>query len=97
MWFATKPRLRAAASTITDLARTAAGLPDDAINACEVRNLARVSQAIVQAASAREESRGAHSRADFPDTSDALRGRFVLCGGREPVFVPLPVLARDAP
>ncbi|GIU88921.1 MAG: hypothetical protein KatS3mg010_0020 [Acidimicrobiia bacterium] len=56
-------------------------------------NLLRVSAAIVAAAAVREESRGAHTRADFPDTSDALAGRFVVRGAQPPVFVELPAYA----
>ena len=41
------------------------------------------------AARAREESRGTHTRLDFPETSEAFAGRFVTRGG--PLeFVPLP-------
>jgi L-aspartate oxidase len=44
----------------------------------ELRNLATVAQALTTAALAREESRGAHTRVDFPDTAEQLRVRFVL-------------------
>ena len=50
----------------------------DTVAAHEVRNLATVGRALVAAALAREESRGAHTRSDFPDRSDALRLRFVV-------------------
>jgi len=46
----------------------------------ELRNLATVAQALIAAAIAREESRGAHTRIDFADTSEALRLRFVISG-----------------
>ncbi|HEY7130657.1 MAG TPA: FAD-binding protein, partial [Candidatus Limnocylindrales bacterium] len=36
----------------------------------EVRNLVEISEAVARSALAREESRGAHSRLDFPDTLD---------------------------
>ncbi len=55
----------------------------------EVRNLLSVARALVAAALAREESRGTHTRLDFPETLDAYSGRFFGCGG-PPVFVPLP-------
>jgi L-aspartate oxidase len=45
----------------------------------ELRNLQTVAQALVTAAAAREETRGAHTRSDFPDIDDHLRIRFVLC------------------
>lgn len=46
----------------------------------ELRNLVLVAQALLAAASAREESRGAHTRSDFPAPSDAYRCRFVIGG-----------------
>ena len=59
----------------------------------EVCNLARVARTIVAAARAREESRGSHARSDFPGTSERFRGRLVVTGRAEPVFVPLNALA----
>jgi L-aspartate oxidase len=56
----------------------------------EVQNLLTVSRALVAAALARRESRGTHTRVDFPETDARLLGRFVQVGGAEPVFVPLP-------
>jgi L-aspartate oxidase len=56
----------------------------------EVANLVEVSTALVRAALAREESRGTHTRVDFPERSAAFAGRLVFAGGPEPVFVPLP-------
>ena len=44
----------------------------------ELRNLAVVARCLLAAAAAREESRGAHTRLDFPETSDDLRVRFVV-------------------
>ena len=87
--------LAAAAATLAELGDLAGDLPEDVVSACEVRNLVRTSRAIVLAAATREESRGAHTRADFPATSDAFRGRIVLRGNRDPVFVPLPAYALD--
>ncbi len=46
--------------------------------AYEVANLAEVARALVRAATARKESRGAHARRDFPDTDPHLRRRFIL-------------------
>ena len=46
----------------------------------EVRNLVALGRALVRVASAREESRGAHSRTDFPLRDDArFGGRLVIC------------------
>jgi L-aspartate oxidase len=55
----------------------------------EVANLVEVSTALVRAALAREESRGTHTRIDFPERSDAFAGRLVFAGRPGPVFVPL--------
>jgi L-aspartate oxidase len=44
----------------------------------EVANLVDVGRALVAAALAREESRGAHFRSDFPETVDAFGHRLVL-------------------
>ena len=56
----------------------------------EVANLRDVSVALVDAARAREESRGTHTRLDFPETTDGLVGRFVFGDAAAPSFVPLP-------
>jgi L-aspartate oxidase len=58
----------------------------------EEANLLVVSAALVRAASDRQESRGTHTRADYPQPSSAFMGRFVFCGSREPELVPLPVI-----
>jgi L-aspartate oxidase len=56
----------------------------------EVSNLHQVSRALVQAALAREESRGTHTRLDFPETSDRFLGRFFFnLQPAQPTFVPL--------
>jgi L-aspartate oxidase len=44
----------------------------------ELRNLVTVALALLASATAREESRGAHSRTDFPETSPAFERRLVL-------------------
>ena len=49
----------------------------DGVAWAEVRNLADVAATIVRAAAAREETRGAHTREDFPATDPALRARFL--------------------
>ena len=47
----------------------------------EARNIALAAQAIIAAASFRQESRGAHFRADFPTTDPLLDGRHSLLAG----------------
>jgi L-aspartate oxidase len=54
------------------------------------RDLLDVAGALLAAATAREESRGAHTRTDIPERSDRFLGRFVHHGTAEPVWVPLP-------
>jgi fumarate reductase flavoprotein subunit len=61
-----------------------AGLPDGARafnltwhDALNLANLIAVSQAIVRAGEAREDSRGAHYRSDHPDTGDLATSAFV--------------------
>jgi len=85
--------LRVATETLADLSGLVGDLPARSPATYEVLNILRVSRAIVAAATAREESRGAHTRADFPDTSDAFAGRFVVRGSQPPVFVELPAYA----
>jgi len=87
--------LQLASETLVDLARLADDLPARTIASYEVIDLLRVSRAIVASAAERTESRGSHTRREFPDASDALLGRFVSRGSTAPVFVPLPsVVAR---
>ncbi|HEX3623523.1 MAG TPA: L-aspartate oxidase [Acidimicrobiales bacterium] len=50
------------------------------VGGCELRNLATVGAALVAGATAREESRGCHTRRDFPDTSPAMARRLVVLG-----------------
>ncbi len=52
--------------------------PDADPGAVEVANLATVARAVVAAASARKESRGAHTRLDHPEPDPAWRRRLVL-------------------
>jgi L-aspartate oxidase len=56
-------------------------------------NLLAVSNALVRAAAARRESRGTHTRIDYPNASDDYLGRFVFTGDGQPRFVPIPVPA----
>ena len=56
----------------------------------EVRNLVTVSRSLVDAARARTESRGTHTRLDFPESSSDFLGRFVFGAATQRRFVPLP-------
>jgi len=66
-----------------------AGAVPRSVAAYEVANLACVAGAIVTGATARLESRGSHTRADFPSKDDAQRGRYVQLGAEPPRFVAL--------
>jgi L-aspartate oxidase len=85
--------LRRAAAELDELAVRAGGLPVREAASYEVLNLLRVSHAIVAGASAREESRGAHTRTDIPHPDDRWLGRLVIDGDAPPRFVPLAALA----
>jgi L-aspartate oxidase len=64
-----------------DAARTAGGAARrDGVAGQELLNLATVGAALSAGATAREETRGAHARSDFPALSERLRARFVLHG-----------------
>jgi len=76
------------------LARAADALRAMVPASIEDANLLAVSRALVAAAAAREESRGTHTRSDFPRPSAAFVGRFVFSGGDEPELVPLTPSAR---
>jgi aspartate oxidase len=65
-------------SAVVDEVRSwCAASPTDAGGA-ENRNLADVAYGILVAATARRESRGAHTRTDFPSVDEAMRVRLVL-------------------
>jgi L-aspartate oxidase len=51
---------------------------DDCVEVWELRNLATVARALIAAASVREESRGAHTRTDFPDMAARFQLRLVI-------------------
>jgi L-aspartate oxidase len=71
------------------LARAAAALDVMTPSSVEDANLLAVSAALVRAATARRESRGTHTRIDYPEASSDYLGRFVFAGGPEPSFFPL--------
>ncbi|MBA2282205.1 MAG: L-aspartate oxidase [Acidimicrobiia bacterium] len=72
--------LRSAGSL--DMAMALARRPggEGGVAAAELRNLQTVGQVVVAGALAREETRGAHAREEFPEADDALLLRFVLGG-----------------
>jgi L-aspartate oxidase len=63
------------AATLADAGTLAPGGPRE-----ELRNLATVGWALLAAAETRQESRGCHTRADFPDPDPSLCVRFVAHG-----------------
>ena len=67
--------LTAAARAVETAWRASQG---DGREAEEIRNLATVGLAMVRAAAARQESRGAHARVDFPERRPDLALRFVV-------------------
>jgi len=73
--------LERAATQLTAMARAADP---------EVGNLVTVSRTLVDAARARTESRGTHTRLDFPERSSDFLGRFVFGAAAQRRFVPLP-------
>ena len=100
--FRTAPDLRKAIDTIGDLrerARDLCAAGGRAYNpgwnlVFELRNLIDISDAIAQSALVREESRGAHSRIDFPETLDdwATLNVVVRRDGDRQVVAPAPAL-----
>jgi L-aspartate oxidase len=48
----------------------------------ELANLVTAAEALLRSATVRTESRGAHARADFPETADRWRRRILHTGGR---------------
>jgi L-aspartate oxidase len=67
--------LRAAGAVVEEVAGALGSVPG--AGGAELANLVVVARAILLAAGARTESRGAHTRADFPDTDPAWRRRLV--------------------
>jgi L-aspartate oxidase len=71
---------------LTRAAELLAGMRADTL---EDANLLAVGRALVASALARRESRGTHTRLDFPERSAAFDGRFVFGHGPVPRLVPL--------
>jgi L-aspartate oxidase len=81
--------LALAAKSLSAVHDGAGGSVEHSVAAYEVANLTAVASAIVAGATARLESRGSHTRADFPATDAAQRGRYVQLAGDAPSFVAL--------
>jgi L-aspartate oxidase len=70
-----------AMTTLAELAATVGAMPSDGRDLAELRNLLDLGAGLLRAASARQESRGAHIRSDHPSRDDArFRTRLVLAG-----------------
>jgi L-aspartate oxidase len=72
--------LRSAESLALAAGRASAAVDGGDVAAHERRNLQTVAQALCAAATAREETRGAHARVEFPARRDELAVRFVVGG-----------------
>lgn len=81
----------------SSLREAAAALEEWADRSGEVGNLVEVGRALCRAALVREESRGAHTRADFPAAEPSFLGRFVHRGTADPQFVPLATATAPVP
>ncbi len=69
---------------------------EDGIAGYETANLLTLARAVVQAALARRESRGAHFREDFPETSPEFQHQLILRpSGGCPMLAPLPAASVD--
>jgi L-aspartate oxidase len=82
--------LALAAAGLAELGRQQCDKPD--AEAWQATNLHLVATALVQAALAREETRGSHWREDFADTSEAWRGHLIYSlsqAGLTSVFEPV--------
>jgi len=83
--------LAEAAAGLAELGRQERDKPD--AQAWQATNLHLVATALVSSALARAETRGSHWRDDFPQSSDAWRGRLIVSlrsSGLSTVFEPLP-------
>ena len=73
-----------AARDVIDEVATALGDPGGSVRAGELANLLQVADALLVAAEARTESRGAHARREYPDTDRTWRRRLVFAPGGTP-------------
>jgi L-aspartate oxidase len=77
----TADSLAQARTVVDSVARSALGTPPDRSHG-ELANLVTSARALLDAATLRTETRGAHARRDFPDASDRWRRRIVHYGGQ---------------
>ena len=85
------------AATAAVVSRLAATLPvgDTDPSVCELANLLELARGLLASAAQRTESRGSHTRADFPETDPAFRCRIVLDASRPRVAEPVGSAAAD--
>jgi succinate dehydrogenase/fumarate reductase flavoprotein subunit len=69
-------------SSVAVLGPAAPAVTGGAVAEAELVNLVTLARALVESATRREESRGAHTRSDFPERSGDLLARFVHGGRR---------------
>ncbi len=81
------PTLRDASAILDDLTTVVSALPARETRTYEALNVLRVARAITAAAVARRESRGCHTRGDYPKVSKRQLGRYVIVGETLPQFV----------
>jgi L-aspartate oxidase len=62
---------------------------DDEYNHSKINNIADISFLIARSALIREESRGGHVRADFPETSPEFEMHISQTRNEEPIFEPV--------
>ena len=79
-------RLKRALATINEL-YTRFGQPEVSRGAIELANMIEVAWLVTRASLAREESRGAHYRTDFPQPSEDWKFHLVLHGDREDLHI----------
>lgn len=76
--------------TLVEVVRKPGSASMTAFAQLELSNLIRVAGVVVELALSREESRGCHTRDDFPHTRDSFVGRQVTSGNGAPsVFIAL--------
>jgi L-aspartate oxidase len=78
------------------LARAADELATMTPTGTEEANLLAVSRALVRAATTRRESRGTHTRSDYPEESPEFLGRLVFRRAVDPEFVRFPAASHES-